>query len=149
MVTIVKNWPYPFRRIGPTCFVQERTRIEEDAGGDTTVAPSSGLGDILPNYLKESRCPFFGMKFDSDALVSSDEVNRCVVATLLEETDGMCSVVACGGACPSWTGCPRSKHPSAKSIISMLSETRVIFSGDFQMNFAQWYDYRVKKTKPA
>lgn len=149
MVTIVKNWPYPFRRIGTTFLLQERTRIEEDAGGGTTVAPSSGLGDILPNHLKDSRCPFFGMKFDGDALIPSDEVNRCVVATLLGETDGMCSVVACGGGCPSWTGCPRSKHTNAKSIISMLSENRVIFSDDFQMIFACWYDQCVKKNKPA
>jgi len=164
-------WPLAYRRIfGNATEKKKGTRIEEDAGGVATVAPSSGLGDFVPEQLKESRCPFFGMSFREGFLQPAlGYCHSCAVADSIigdeEASFGrsisrekhLCLFKRTQSGDPMWSQCPRCPRHNdrrGRNALALLMDGMIVFfpqsdGTEKKVPFRKWYGYCVKETKPA
>jgi len=165
-------WPLAYRRIflSNTMGKKKRTRIEESAGGVATVAPSSGLRDFVPEQLKESRCPFFGMSFRegflqpavghrhscavADSIIGDEEVS---FGRSISREKYLCLFKRTQSGDPMWSQCPRCpRHGDmrGRNALALLMDGMIVVfpqsdGTEKKVPFREWYGYCVKETKPA
>ncbi|NTV44504.1 MAG: hypothetical protein HGA67_02285 [Candidatus Yonathbacteria bacterium] len=133
-------------------------RVEEDAGGgNATVATSSDLGELLPDNLKDVRCPFYGLRFDALRNMFVVEMNAvkqdmCAIARLRDSNIPTC-FSALKDRAPVWAACVHYlSRENASGIIEALSQGGVQVSvpsklgseGETLVSLEEWYAYCTK-----
>jgi len=126
--------------------------FEEDAGGGhATVATSSDLGEFLPDNMKQSRCPFFGLTFDAQrkVFILTEGTNTCAIKKVTDANTLICLLKA-KGHMPLWSGCPQNlSNPESEGVVSALrlSGAHVIIPSKFgsgaerRVSFEEWYHF--------